>query len=63
MGDSLYDQHMVDGLLEDTGENFDESESPVVLKIGFLNGKVGIVVTIVLKVLNVKFKIIPYFYI
>ncbi|VUZ40809.1 unnamed protein product [Hymenolepis diminuta] len=42
LGDSLYDQHMADGLVEDNShEDVSDEESSVVLKIGFLNGKVS----------------------
>lgn len=42
LGDSLYDQHMADGLIEeDIRENTSDSETSVILKIGFLNGKVS----------------------
>ncbi|KAL5971105.1 Cytosolic 5'-nucleotidase 3 [Taenia solium] len=41
LGDSLFDHHMADGLIEeDIREGIGESDISVILKIGFLNGKV-----------------------
>lgn len=52
LGDSLFDHHMADGLIEeDIRENIGESDVSVILKIGFLNAKVGVQKTRILDTL------------